>query len=298
MYEKLQRLESLDPSVTVAEYQLMHNKWDNELGDFMASAEAQCNRLKSCSIEYSPHVGHWIKRRAILKWLLRWHDGKVPDPRNLVRAATRNEIETPLELPRDVVEARLVECIGELFRLKKDAPELRRQHLKWCLLLAKERDDELAVQEILRIIRREAQSRRQRNINKFTKDGRGRSVLQVQVETPKGLKLYTRRKDVHQQCGTKLVERFGLGRRAPISMGAMAEALGNLSNTEAAQQILDDAFVFPPDCDPATKDLLREASRVKLEFDKLPPTDSDTTIEDFVGFWSTCREKTASSKSD
>ena len=298
MFDKLRRLEALDKSVSVAQYQLMHNKWDNELGEFMASAESQCNRFKSCSIEYSPHVGHWIKRRAILKWLLRWHDGKVPDPRNLVRAATRNEIGNPLELTRDVVEARLVECIGELFRLKKDAPELRRQHLKWCLLLAKERGDELAVQEILRIIRREAQSRRQNNINRFTKAGRGRSVLQVQVQTPDGLKLYTSRKDVHHQCGTKLVERFGLGRRAPISTGAMADALGNLSDTEAAQQILDDNFIFPTDCDQATIDLLREASRVKLEFDKLPPASMDTTIEDFVGFWSTCREKTASSKSN
>ena len=81
-------------------------------------------------------------------------------------------------------------------------------------------------------------------------------------------------------------------------MGAMAEALDNLSDTEAAQQILDDEFVFPPDCDSATRDLLREASWVKLEFDKLPPTNSDTTIEDFVEFWSTCREKTASSKSN
>ena len=124
MHEKLKDLETLDENVSAAQYQLMHNKWDNEWGDFMASAEDQCSKFKNCSIEYSPTVGMWIKRRSVLKWLLRWHDGKVPDSRNLVRAATRNGIDTPLELSRDEVEVRLVGCIGELFRLKKDAPEL------------------------------------------------------------------------------------------------------------------------------------------------------------------------------
>ena len=84
MHEKLQAIEALGEDVSVAKYQLMHNKWDNEWGDFMSSAEDQCSKFKNCSIEYSLTVGLWIKRRSILKWLLLWHDGKVPDTRNLV----------------------------------------------------------------------------------------------------------------------------------------------------------------------------------------------------------------------
>ena len=49
-------------------------------------------------------------------------------------------------------------------------------------------------------------------------------------------------------------------------MGVTAEALGNLGDTEAATQILADDFVFPPDCDPATRALVQEAARIKLEF--------------------------------
>ena len=115
MYEKLQEIEALGDDVSVAQYQLLHNKWDNEWGDFMSSAEDQCSKFKNCSIEYSPTVGLWIKHRSILKWLLRWHDGKVPDTRNLIRAATMNHIDNPLELSRDEVEIKLVACIGELF---------------------------------------------------------------------------------------------------------------------------------------------------------------------------------------
>ena len=108
MHEKLMRIKALDEDVSPAQYQLMHNKWDNELGDFMASAEDQCTKFKSCHIEFSPTVGQWLKRRSILKWILRWHDGKVPDPRNLVRAAERNQISDPLTPTSDEIEARLV----------------------------------------------------------------------------------------------------------------------------------------------------------------------------------------------
>jgi hypothetical protein len=74
-------IKSLGDSVSPAEYQLMYNKWDNELGDFMASAESQCTKFKSCQIEYSPTVGQWLKRRSILKWILRWYDGiRYPIP--------------------------------------------------------------------------------------------------------------------------------------------------------------------------------------------------------------------------
>lgn len=43
-----------------------------------------------------------------------------------------------------------------------------------------------------------------------------------------------------------------------------------------------------------------EAAKGKLECDSLPlaTNDYNTKIEDFVGFWSTSREKTASSKSN
>lgn len=119
MHEKLLALKCLDDSVTPAQYQLMHNKWDNELGDFMASAEDQCTKFKSSQIEYSPTVGIFIKRRSILKWILRWYEGKVPDTRNLLRAANRNNVENPLTTSREDIEARLVACIGHLMELKK-----------------------------------------------------------------------------------------------------------------------------------------------------------------------------------
>jgi hypothetical protein len=80
-------------------------------------------------------------------------------------------------------------------------------------------------------------------------------------------------------------------------MGKMAEDLGKLGDTEAAQRLLQDDYTFPPDCDDSTIDLLREAAQLRLEFEDLPPAESDTTIDDFVSFWSTADERTGSSMS-
>jgi hypothetical protein len=111
----------------------LHNKWDNKLGDYMRSAEKACNKYKNDHIDFSPTVGQWLKRRAILRWILRWHDGKVTNVRNLLRAACRNNIDSPLTLTRDDIELRLeVEaCLTLLYNLQKQATSLRQKHLQW-----------------------------------------------------------------------------------------------------------------------------------------------------------------------
>jgi hypothetical protein len=113
VHEKLMQIKAFDNDVSPAKYQLMNNKWDNKLDNFMASAKEQYTKFKLCHIEYSPTGGQWLERRSILKWILRWHDGKVPDPRNLIRAASRNQIEDPLGSSREYIEARLVACIRD-----------------------------------------------------------------------------------------------------------------------------------------------------------------------------------------
>ena len=80
-------------------------------------------------------------------------------------------------------------------------------------------------------------------------------------------------------------------------MGQMAEDFGKLGDMEAAQRLLDDNYAFPPDCDEAIVDLLKEAATLQLEFDEVPPSEIDTTIEEFISFWTTSDERMGSSMS-
>ena len=123
-------------SLTGEEYTLAHNQWDNELGDYMRSAELHCSHYKDGSIEFSPTVGQWLWKHSILRWILRWQEGKVPDVCNLLKAAKRMNIDNSLELTKQEVEARLVLCINAIYDLRHNAPSLRDKHLKWNLTLA------------------------------------------------------------------------------------------------------------------------------------------------------------------
>ena len=150
-----------------------HNQWDTELGDYMRCAEQTCMTRSIGLIDYSPTVGQWLKQRAILKWILRWHEEKVPDIRNLLRAARCHQIENPLQLTKAEVEHRLIACINEAYALQTQAPSLRQKHLHWRLQLAKRQRGELATLEITRIIKNEARKRRQHCINKYVKEPKG-----------------------------------------------------------------------------------------------------------------------------
>ena len=146
-------------SLTDKQYTLAHTQWVNELGDYMQSAEHHWSHYKDGSIEFSLTVGQWLWKRSILKWILWWRDGKVPDVRNLLRAAKQMDIDNPLELSKEGVEARLVSCINAIYDLRQNAPSLCDKHLKWHLTLASKREDKAVVQKINRIRRIEARNR-------------------------------------------------------------------------------------------------------------------------------------------
>jgi hypothetical protein len=95
MHTKLTLIEEQSNLAPCIVNQRRHDKGDKELGKFMRHSEKICTKFKSCAIEYSPTVGQWLKRRSALKWMLRWHEGKVPDTRNICRAARRANIQNP-----------------------------------------------------------------------------------------------------------------------------------------------------------------------------------------------------------
>ena len=293
MDERLQEIRTL----TGEQYTSAHNQWDNELGDYMRSAEQDCSQYKDGSIEFSPTVGQWLRKRSILKWILRWHDGKVPDVRNLLRAAKRMHIDNPLELSKQEIEARMVSCINALFDLRHNAPSLRDKHLKWRLNLASKREDEAAVQEITRIMRNEARKRRQQIINRAIKDPKGRAVLQVDIPTQTGTRTLDTQKDVEHHVQQNLQQRFSLGKRAPLNTGQLLEDFGTLGDTDAVTQLFQGTYNFPPNMDKATEDYLREAARIQQELATLPPIITEVTPEEYISFWSTAKENVSSSKS-
>lgn len=234
IHQKLTEIKIISPSVTTSQYQLLYNKWDKEFGDFMISAEKRCHKFKSCSLKYSPTIGQWLCQQAILKWILQWHDDKVPDTWNLRHAARHAKIENAFTLTCMEIEACLVACLQQLYHLRSQAPDLHWRHLQWWLFLECEWGDNNSAQEILQIVKNKAQKQHQQQINQVIKDARVWSALHVSIHTDTWEYHHTQQSDVEQTCATHLGSWFSLGRRTPIHTGQLAQDIGPLSDTEAA----------------------------------------------------------------
>ena len=89
MFGKLNELNTIASVLSVPEFQFQMNHWDNELTDYMKSAENKCRSFCHNWVEYSPDLNAWWRRRWLLKCIHRYLQGKVPDPATSLEIARR-----------------------------------------------------------------------------------------------------------------------------------------------------------------------------------------------------------------
>jgi hypothetical protein len=86
------------------------NNIDWERQDYMRHAEKLCRKIKCCRIPYSPEAAIWIWQAQVYYSIIRWHEGKIQNKRNLKRAARRCNIQNPLGMSMAKVLLRVEEC--------------------------------------------------------------------------------------------------------------------------------------------------------------------------------------------
>jgi hypothetical protein len=126
-------------------------------------------------------------------------------------------------------------------------------------------------------------------------------VVRVQLNDPnassgKDARILTREKDIVRACNSSLSQRFQLGKRAPASFGTLNSDLGGLSNTAEAESILDGSYAYPKDGDIYTAKLFQEMARCRqLQDTGHPLAGWNISVEDFIEYWRTAKERTSSS---
>jgi hypothetical protein len=296
MFAKMSALQQDALQMDSATFILRFNQWDREMSELMHSAEDKSSKFKHDDIEFSPVVGIWLNRLRIYKYIRRFKSGLVPDPRNLFRACQRAEIPQPRSITPDELEASILACETKLKQLKQQAPLLRHQHLQNRLISAQEKEDDDAIREIIRILKREANQKEWRNLRSVTKPRTGGAAIAIKVRTPTGETHYTTQEGVEQGAASVLQERFCLGRRAPMCSGQLFSDIGYIGDTAATQSILEGTYSFPPDTDEPTMFLLREASKI---YNKMSTVElsSFVSTEDFQYSWKHINENIQSSRS-
>ena len=123
-FDKLLSLQQNQEGMSAAEFQLELNRWDEEVTTLKKAAEKRCNQVFNGSIEYSSKVGIWLNRLRLYRWMWKFKQGQVPDPRNLFRQCKRHTLLQPRDLSEADVAARIASCMAELASLRDKAPEL------------------------------------------------------------------------------------------------------------------------------------------------------------------------------
>lgn len=301
MFHKLNKLALAQDELSPSTFQLLFNKWDEELTQLMLAAENKCNTYKSNHIPYSPEVGEWITRRWLLGRIRRYLQGKVPDPRNLYRQCRRHRLPDPREITEEDLNIEIFLCYRKIEELKPKAPKLRRDHLNARLKEAKEENDLERVLAIQAILRRESDKKRWKRINRTQGKSQGRSVVSVKVpapteEDPDAYTEYNTAEGIFSATSDNLADRFRLAFTAPCYSGKLFDDIGYLGDTEASRQILEGTYEFDPDEDPGTRLLLEEAA---ITFSQMSGEEIATyvTVDDFQHYWQRVNERTSSSYS-
>ncbi len=93
--------------------------------------------------------------------------------------------------------------------------------------------------------------------------------MTVRVKTEDRIETFETEEEVIGQFSKLLAERFRIAFTAPCNKtGPFFNEIGFLGDTNAAQQILEGTYLFPPDTDPATRLLFKESTITYVSMSK------------------------------
>jgi len=182
--------------------------------------------------------------------------------------------------------------------LRGKASELRKEHLRECLLKAKASNDEARTRGIKAKMEQEGQKKMWYFINRSQKDPRSKAVRIVQQVSAKdgAIKDSTTKEDTEDFIFAENEYRFQLANDTPISGTKLIEQLGYLVDFDIAQQIVEGSSEIPDELDDATALILEEMGRIGVQL-----SNGEVTIkiiaEEFQYFWKKVHKNTTSSVS-
>ena len=153
-------------------------------------------------------VGIWIRRLQAYRWIEQYHTGKVKHTGNLCRTCRRLGISSPQSHSPAQILAGIEACTQHLADLKKIAPQLRKDHMRACLVSARDRDDTPAIKALQNILRTESIRRRWRSIRHTVNPNRGGAVARLKVPHESGDILYSTRDGVEWQAAEAIAARY------------------------------------------------------------------------------------------
>jgi hypothetical protein len=105
-----------------------------QMTEIRVHAEKKCRKILRPDCDYSPTIQMWYDRIHAYLQLIRLKEGKAKNSGNILRFATRTNIQTPDKLTMEELKDGLRYCRIRKAELRKQAKGLRKVHLRDCLI--------------------------------------------------------------------------------------------------------------------------------------------------------------------
>ena len=198
---------------------------------------------------------------------------------------------------RDIA-LRLQVCRDQCDFLRENGQKDRDRHLRQCVKRAQDEGCPDKATQILQLIQRERSRTRWRRLKGAMAGQRGQSVQRVQAEDESGTVVeFSDQSGIENAIWSNIHHRrFYLAEEAPICQPPLRDEFGYCAQTTAGRAVLAGTYEFPPQTDPATRELLEEVQRIR----EIIPADSVSTLitgSQWSEYWKKAREETSSSES-
>jgi hypothetical protein len=213
-----------------------------QLTEIRKHAEKKCRKILTPDSEFSPTIRMWYDRIHVYKQLIRLKEGKSHKARNTFRFARKNNILHPEKLTLEELNDGLQLASIRNKELKKQAGELRKAHLRECLLQAQPKRQPSKVRAIKQQMQRENSKKVWYVIKHTVKDPRSPSVLKVQQVVNGEVQEFQVQEEIERAIQEECEVRFTLAHSAPIMSNLLGERLRYLSDEDVARQIIAKEF--------------------------------------------------------
>ena len=262
LHEKLSKASQLLHRNSMDESALrLMESIDEQMAQIFIAGEHNCRKITNHPLPFSAPVAYWLHRKWEYQTLDRVAVGKCCNIGNARRKAKRAGLE-PTDLTHEQCLEGIAHCNRHIEQLKRQAPGLRKIHLRNCLILADSLDDREKYKEILRVIEREEQRNVWRSIRRVTNDPQLGAITFVQRGTQEGIINITDRDEMCEEIQAVTERRFELAESAPATNSSLLMLVGFLGNTAFALDLVQGAIPIPDDIDGPTKLVIEEMIRL------------------------------------
>ena len=263
---------------------------DAALTDGMKNAEKHCRKLRVGEVPFSGVLASAGLLVSLWGLIIRHHAGHNINTRRIRRMENKCNLTQSLSTSSATARIRKIAAEDKYAKLKRGATRLRREFLREK---AEQAPTVKAQKEIRLIMRHEDTRRAWRIVNSSRGKKRLKGVSAIEIRNNDEYITVEDKTGVEDAIMHNNSARFHLTTTTPCMQAPVVSVLGYLSNTNTAQDIINDEYLVNPQLDDYTLKFFsfigaREAA-----------TTFSAAIEasDFTGFWKSSRECTSSSMS-